>query len=180
MLFTKWLSDITDRVLRKRTRRLARKTRRVARPAAPQSSEQLESRIVPAVITVDYNGGILLVTGSAGTDNLTVENDLGSVTITSSRDTDTFDITTDGDANDEGGGVLTLTGASEVVVNGSGGNDTLNAQDSSNGVTLEGGDGNDVLIGSAVDDSLDGGLGGDRLFGLAGNDSLRVVSGTIH
>jgi trimeric autotransporter adhesin len=39
-------------------------------------------------------------------------------------------------------------------------------------VTLDGGNGNDELFGSAGDDVLRGGAGGDRLTGFAGNDAL--------
>ncbi len=42
---------------------------------------------------------------------------------------------------------------------------------------LLGGDGNDVVIGSSMDDELDGGLGNDRLFGLAGDDLMTGGAG---
>ncbi len=58
------------------------------------------------------------------------------------------------------------------TANGGSGNDTLDAQNSDAAVVLDGGDGNDVVIGSILDDELTGGLGADRLYGLAGDDTL--------
>lgn len=71
MLFTKWLSDVTNRVLRKRTSRFAHKTRKVARPAVSRSSEVLESRVVPT-INVTLAAGVLTIDGDASANDLTI------------------------------------------------------------------------------------------------------------
>ena len=55
---------------------------------------------------------------------------------------------------------------------GSDGNDTLSAAEALGGVTLDGGAGNDLLVGSRAGDTLFGGIGNDILSGGAGNDRL--------
>ncbi|MDA1016047.1 MAG: GEVED domain-containing protein [Planctomycetota bacterium] len=60
-----------------------------------------------------------------------------------------------------------------LQIDGLGGHDTINASVSPQPVRLFGGDGNDVLTGSAFNDYLDGGANDDQLFGLAGSDVLR-------
>jgi Ca2+-binding RTX toxin-like protein len=82
-------------------------------------------------------------------------------------------------------GVVTVSGLSEdvtirgfdatdrIVVNGLGGNDVILAAGFSGmQVTENGGDGDDVLIGSAGNDVLSGGAGNDLLIGLGGQDVL--------
>ena len=86
MLFTQWLNELTDRVLRKRTRKFARKARKVSRNV-PTSSEVLESRVVPT-ITVDLAGTTLAITANAAANNLTVSaNGAGIYTLSSTSDT---------------------------------------------------------------------------------------------
>ena len=70
-------------------------------------------------------------------------------------------------ANDEAGDAL--------VINGLGGNDTIDASTINAGeikLTLNGGDGDDVIKGSAGDDFVNGGRGNDTLLGGAGNDTF--------
>lgn len=62
--------------------------------------------------------------------------------------------------------------AGTLTILGNGGNDTLNASAVAFAVSLDGGDGNDVLIGGAGVDSLNGGNGNDLLTGGDGNDLL--------
>jgi len=59
-------------------------------------------------------------------------------------------------------------------VTGNGGDDVFDASNTNDfAVNLEGGDGDDTLIGGFLDDTLDGGDGDDKLSGGAGNDFLR-------
>ncbi|MGF7147606.1 Ca2+-binding RTX toxin-like protein [Sphingomonas zeicaulis] len=69
--------------------------------------------------------------------------------------------------------------ASDIVsVNGGAGNDRLSAAGLSGvGVQLRGGDGNDMLTGSAGADQLDGGEGADIVIGGAGNDLAKLGNG---
>src|SRR6185295_3440372 len=82
-------------------------------------------------------------------------------------------------------GVVTVTGlATEVsirnfetndriVINGLGGNDVIDASRLTGMLfTASGGDGNDVLVGSAGDDVLNGEAGNDHLIGGGGHDTL--------
>jgi Ca2+-binding RTX toxin-like protein len=60
-----------------------------------------------------------------------------------------------------------------IVINGLGGDDVINASGFTGmQVTANGGDGDDVLIGSAGNDVLTGGLGDDVLLGGGGQDVL--------
>ncbi len=65
----------------------------------------------------------------------------------------------------------------EVVVNGNGGNDKLDASGTSVNVKFSGGAGNDILIGGNGNDSLDGGAGNDKLTSGGGNDTLHGDAG---
>src|SRR5262249_40980962 len=83
-------------------------------------------------------------------------------------------------------GVITVTGLSEevtisnfsaddhLVINGLGGDDVITAVELGNSLqfTANGGDGDDVLIGSAGNDVLTGGAGDDILIGVGGLDVL--------
>jgi Ca2+-binding RTX toxin-like protein len=75
--------------------------------------------------------------------------------------------------------VVSVTGASaandRLTVNSLGGDDVIDASRVAAGsilLTLNGGDGDDVLIGGAGDDVLSGGAGDDVLIGGSGNDTL--------
>lgn len=57
-----------------------------------------------------------------------------------------------------------------VVVNGSGGDDVINAAASAFSVSLDGGSGRDSLIGGSANDLLFGGSGDDTIRGGAGDD----------
>jgi Tol biopolymer transport system component len=72
----------------------------------------------------------------------------------------------------EGPDVLTGTPLADVIL-GLGGNDRLTAVPQVfSGDTLEGGTGDDVLVGSVESDTLDGGAGNDLLIGGASGDLL--------
>ncbi len=61
------------------------------------------------------------------------------------------------------------------VIDGGGGNDLLVGNDQ--GQTILGGAGNDTLRGNGGNDELDGGAGNDRVEGGAGNDTITVGNG---
>jgi Ca2+-binding RTX toxin-like protein len=74
---------------------------------------------------------------------------------------------------------VSVSGASatndRLTVNGLGGDDVVDASGVTAGsipLTLNGGDGDDVLIGGAGDDVLTGGAGDDVLIGGPGNDTI--------
>jgi len=72
---------------------------------------------------------------------------------------------------------VTITGfdaTDHIVINGLGGNDVINATGLGGAMlfTANGGDGNDILIGSRGNDTLSGGAGDDILVGNGGQDVL--------
>jgi len=65
--------------------------------------------------------------------------------------------------------------AEKLTVNGNGGNDKITGNTGVAGlikVTMNGGDGNDVLVGTDGDDVLKGGAGNDSVAGARGNDDM--------
>ena len=63
----------------------------------------------------------------------------------------------------------------QLVINGLTGNDTIDASTLRPNllkVTLNGGDGDDLIVGSLGDDLVIGGRGNDNLFGNSGNDTF--------
>jgi len=72
---------------------------------------------------------------------------------------------------------INITGMEIVVFIGGPGPDFMDASTFSGQALMSGGDGNDVLIGTAGLDSLIGGEGHDRLTGHGGNDSLNGGNG---
>ena len=66
---------------------------------------------------------------------------------------------------------LSISGAcADARINGDQGSDIIDATGSAYGVLAKGGQGNDTLYGSNLDDQLYGGAGADLLFGNGGND----------
>ena len=86
----------------------------------------------------------------------------------------------------ENNGVVTVSGLAtdvtiagfdandRIVINGLGGDDVINASGLAAGILLteNGGDGDDILIGSPGNDTLSGGAGDDMLIGSGGQDIL--------
>lgn len=149
MLFTKWLSDVTDRVLRKRTSKFARKPRKVVRRGVPVS-EALESRVVPT-ISVDLTAGVLTITGDAGANDLTISASGGQYVLESASDT--FSIVSDdtGTAVGDTTNAVAIGAASgdvtSVVVNMDDGDDTVILASTEDTIAVDGGAANDTLTG---------------------------------
>src|SRR5262249_48824077 len=69
----------------------------------------------------------------------------------------------------------------DLIINALGGNDTIDAAAVTTGVAqlfLNGGDGNDTVIGSQIDDVIDSGTGDDSVTGNGGKDLFTDASGT--
>ena len=121
----------------------------------------------------DWTGGGTIA-GAAGTDK-----------IIAARNTDM--ILSNTSLVSTGYGTLTLSAVETAQLIGGDSNNTLRASAFSAGsVTLNGGNGNDILIGGTGADSLDGGDGRDLLIGGAGKDTLTgdagddiLIGGTI-
>jgi Ca2+-binding RTX toxin-like protein len=108
-------------------------------------------------------GGVLTVTGDNVGNTIIVGRDIAGT------------ILVNGGAVAVLGGIPTVMNTSLVRILGLGGDDVLTIDDSNGPMppaNLVGGDGDDVLTGSASDDVLDGGAGNDTLDGRGGNDQL--------
>ncbi len=108
----------------------------------------------------DGQADTVVINGTAGSDNITLTESNGVVTVSGLPETVTisgFDPTLD-----------------RIVINGLGGDDVINASGLAANVlfTANGGDGNDVLIGGPGNDTLNGGAGDDILIGNGGQDIL--------
>ena len=122
----------------------------------------LESRTLLSSAGVTQS--VLHIVGDASSAN----------TITVRRTSDTeITVSMNGKADQVFGQCDTITG---IDIKGGSGADRLAVDESSQalgvGVSMEGGAGNDTLIGSNSDDSLDGGAGDDSIVGNGGNDRI--------
>ena len=101
----------------------------------------------------------IVINATNGDDAITVTNNNGVVTVSSGLAPEVT--ISNFEANDL------------IVINGLGGDDVIEASGLTGMLlTVDGGDGNDVLIGSAGNDVLNGGAGDDVLIGGAGQDIL--------
>lgn len=153
--------------------------------------EHLEMRCVPAI---NISGTSAVTVTLTGNENITITDDGTSLIVTN---TDTSDEQTIGNigtvtslritcssSSSSNGNVIRIlidgssVGLSRVTVTGNGGDDLIDASQSANlDVSLNGGSGNDTLIGGDGSDTLDGSSGNDVLLGGSGDDSLVGGSG---
>jgi len=120
----------------------------------------------PPAIAGDGSPDRVIVNGTGGNDTVTVATMSGATWVTGlAAKVGVFHAETQVD---------------EVTVNGLGGNDVLSGTGlavTGPLVTLDGGDGDDTVTGSAGDDVLLGGNGNDRLVGLSGDDLIDAGAG---
>jgi Ca2+-binding RTX toxin-like protein len=114
---------------------------------------------VPGSSSGDNQPDTIVINGTNGDDVITITQNNGVVTISGLGTEVTI---SDFDADDR------------IVINGLGGDDVIDASGLGNTMklTANGGDGDDVLIGSAGNDILSGGAGDDVLLGGGGQDVL--------
>src|SRR5262245_22452295 len=106
------------------------------------------------------------VNGTDGKDKISVASDGASIVVSGLSEQVT---------------ISNASGADDsLVINGGGGNDTIDSSGLASGqikLTIDGGDGNDTIIGSAGVDTLNGGAGDDVITGGVGNDVARLGDG---
>ncbi len=152
------------------------------------SVEQLADRIVPTFMPPMFAGGVLTLTsdnvGDMGT--VTTRAADGAILLNNVATGATVANTTSIIVNGGGGNdVLDLSGLTgyggAVTIDGGDGDDSLIGTNGTifgiGGDTLRGGAGNDTLDGRGGFDDLDGGIGNDSLLGGTGDDTLRDGSG---
>ena len=121
-------------------------------------------------ITIGANNG--LITVSRGLATVTANNNMSvqRLVVNAGAGDDTVTV------ND----LASIDCAILIIVNGDEGNDRLTAQGSRLGLArlmMNGGVGNDTILGSQDGDSLNGNEGTDAINGLAGNDSITGTAG---
>lgn len=149
--------------------------------------ESLEDRSLPASgITSSLSNGVLSITGTESADTIVVrQTALRSVSVTSAGGTKSYNnvslVSVDGrGGNDRIYFDTSITDAKRIAplsakLNGGAGNDLIVG--GSGNDTINGGAGNDQLYGNSGIDMIEGGDGADRIFGNAGNDILRGGNG---
>jgi Ca2+-binding RTX toxin-like protein len=128
-----------------------------------QDVEVIKLDVTAPTISAVFGGGVLTVIGDDQDNTFVV-----------SRDT-TGTLLVNGGAVPITGGVPTIANTTLIQMFGLKGNDVLTVDDSNGPMppaNLFGGEGDDILTGSASDDMLDGGPGNDTLDGRSGNDRL--------
>jgi Ca2+-binding RTX toxin-like protein len=123
--------------------------------------------ITQSAIPVDGTMGLIQVTEGAA--KLTIDSSISQVTVNAGAGNDTVTV-----------GDLDTVCRSALVIQGDAGDDTISALNAKTGairIRIEGGDGNDTLLGGLGGDTIVGGAGIDRLKGGDGNDQLEGGSG---
>lgn len=172
---------------------------RVRQKMTSQSAERLEMRCLPSIDFVGSTTTLIVVRITAN-ENVTVEYDdsvspaqivvtdldtsdeyrrdagsMSSLRITcssssSSRDNEIYFLINSSQA--PALVPLTASGLPRVTLTGNGGDDYIDASQTDLRVSLNGGSGNDTLIGGSFDDWFDGGSGNDILWGGSGDDTM--------
>ena len=157
------------------------------RQRAAVIGECLERRIVPAVNVTNGANFAVSITGSEsveiaanGDGKVVVRvNGVDAVQTTDAADVTSLTVTASGSFNNridlQGVTASDFGSLSDISVNGGSGNDLLIGSELAD--TLNGSNGNDTLLGLGADDSLIGGNNNDVLIGGADNDQLTGGSG---
>jgi Ca2+-binding RTX toxin-like protein len=139
------------------------------------------------VAPVEFTGiKSVVVNGNGGNDRFVVSGSLGAgtkVTLNGGQGTDTIVHVANANMKLKDAKLVSiftygLVGIEEAHLTGGAGNNVINAGKFTAGpVTLNGGDGNDILTGGSGNDLLLGGNGDDTLVGGPGDDTLRGEGG---
>jgi Ca2+-binding RTX toxin-like protein len=115
--------------------------------------ENLENR---RLLSASLANGVLTVTGTTGNDRIAVTPNGTDLNVQIGKTKQTFK----------------AADVKSLVVKSLAGNDTIDLAKSPVGATVDAGDGNDLVIGTALADVVTAGKGNDYVFSLAGNDSV--------
>jgi len=115
--------------------------------------ENLEDR---RLLSATLTSGLLTVTGTAKNDRIALTTKGTDLTVQVGKTKTTFK----------------TADVKSLVVKALGGNDLIDLAKSPVGATVDAGDGNDVVLGTALADVVTAGKGNDYVFAGAGNDSL--------
>ncbi|MFK7820168.1 MAG: calcium-binding protein, partial [Planctomycetaceae bacterium] len=118
---------------------------------------------VDASIAAAGDSAEVVVTGGA---NFTVQTQSSRIFLRTGGEADTVDI----DA-------IASVGVSEVRVQTSDGNDTIDGEDTDVRLLANGGGGSDMILGGSGNDELRGASGRDSIVGAAGSDLIRAGNG---
>jgi Ca2+-binding RTX toxin-like protein len=136
--------------------------------------------------TVGGLAATVTVTGAEANNDKLVVNGLGgadTLQVNGTNAADTIGVVTDGQnvaVTGVGNIIVEANGVENVVINASGGDDVVNASGLISGLTqltINGGAGNDMIIGSQGADMLLGGSGNDTVIGGRGDDVALMGSG---
>jgi Ca2+-binding RTX toxin-like protein len=133
-----------------------------------------------AAVTPSLTGDQLTLTGDGANDNITLtEEQVGADRLLQHNIPVAGGIESDNDFSTDAGIQSHLADGSAVVtVNAGGGNDTINLSAANiAGATINGEDGDDIIVGSAKIDAISGGLGSDRITGFRGNETINGDDG---
>jgi len=121
---------------------------------------------VPPAVGALVANQIATVTGSAGSDRISIYAEQGRLKV---REVVKNQMWLD----------VPLTSVTRIIVNANGGDDWVNVDEATINMptSLRGGSGNDILRGGAGADELIGGPGNDELYGYAGDDVLKGEDG---
>jgi Ca2+-binding RTX toxin-like protein len=120
--------------------------------------ENLENR---CLLSATLSAGVLTVAGTAGKDNIRVDANHGNLKVAVNGVKQSFKI----------------ADVKSLAVNGFAGNDKINLDHVGLGATVDGGDGNDRIIGTDKADSITGGAGNDWIFARGGADLINGGEG---
>jgi Ca2+-binding RTX toxin-like protein len=120
--------------------------------------ENLENR---QLLSASLASGVLNVSGTAGNDRIHVAKSGTNLTVQIGKARQTFK----------------LADVKSIAVKGLAGNDNISFGYGTLGAKIDGGDGNDHIVGTSSGDTITGGNGNDWLHGWAGNDSISGGAG---
>jgi hypothetical protein len=157
------------------------------RPARKLRFDALEAREVPATAVLTH--GDLVITGTAGSDAITVRQGASAITVSGvGRTFATAAVATIRISSLGGDDAVTLDAVTKpAVIRGGDGNDSIWGGAAADYIDGEAGDdwlmgegGADRLAGDTGDDAIFGGAGNDLIAGGAGNDGIQGNNGVDH